>query len=173
MYFDFLQLLNEIAKFLLQLLFIGILGGAVSWFYSKLQKAREMRIQIIREFSELHGQFIALRYEYNSFHIKWKGKRSADHHPLDDNQANIEKWKCYQRACSLIGRFQGLKPLLVENFHKCTDDIEFIFAKYQDWRRHIGGDKPILQHKDGKNEDGYNDLRHRYNRVVKCMRRRI
>lgn len=173
MNFNSALLLNEIIKFFLQLIIISILGGAVSWFYSKQQKNREMRTQILREFSEIHGQFIALRYEYNSFHVKWQGKRSVVYRLLNDSQVDTEKWGCYQRACSLIGKFQGLKPLLHENFQECADDIEFIFSKYQDWRRRIRVDKPILQHFDGKNEEGYNDLRYRYSQAVKCMRKKI
>lgn len=166
-------LLEEILKSIVQLVLLGVLGGAISWFYSRLQKNWELKIQILRDFTSLHGKFISLRYEFNSFYIKWSGKRSARFHHLTEEEIRLEKWEFFRQSCSLIGEIQGLRPMIVESFPKTAEDINYLFGKYQDWRRCIGGDKPILQEANGQNDESYDEIRNRFNRVVKEMRRRI
>lgn len=162
----------EFLRFAIQLLIVGILGGAVSWLYSRVQKNREIRISILKEFASLHGRFVSLRFQVNSFHVKGRGARSANH-PLNSEEMRVKSWEQFQTACSLIGEFVGLKPLIIAYFPAVTEDIEFLHAKYQDWRRRIEGAQPIFQHVDGKNEEPYNELRNRYTLIIKQMSTRV
>ena len=164
---------NEVLKYVLQLIVLGVFGGGVTWFYTRLQRNQDLRLRVLREFALLHGKFIALRYEFNSFYVRHHGKRSPQFHPLNESEIRVERWKYFQQACRLIGEFQGMRPLIVETFPETADDIHFLFSKYQDWRRLIQADKPILQSPDGRNEEAYNELRERYSRVIKQMRRKI
>ncbi len=164
---------NEIAKYVLQLLVLGVLGGGVTWFYTRLQKNKELRLRVLREFALLHGKFIALRYEFNSFHVQHHGKRSPKFHPLKEDEIRVERWKYFQQACRLIGEFQSMKSLIVETFPETADNIHFLFSKYQDWRRLIQANKPILQSLDGRNKKSYNELRERYNQIIRQMRKKI
>jgi len=168
-----MSITNELIKYFLQLMVLGLLGGAITWFYSRLQKYHELRLRILKEFATLHGQFIALRYEFNSFYIEWHSKRSARFHPLTQDEIRIERWHYFQRACRLIGEFHGLKPVIIEVFPETADDVHFLFSKYQDWRRCIQAGKPILQEIDGRNTQAYNELRERYSRVVRRMRKKV
>ena len=168
-----LNIIDETVKALLQLVVLGVIGGAVAWFFSQLQNKKELKLSTLREFAELHGQFMALRYEFNSFYIQWKGQRGADFHPLTEEEQRIEKWKYYKQACHLLGEFQSLRPIIVEVFPQTKEDIDYLFTKYQDWRRRTGSGKPILQELDGKNEESYNELRNHYNQAVKHMRKAI
>jgi len=168
-----LNIMDELVKSLLQLIVIGVFGGAVAWFYSRLQKNWELKIRVLRKFSEIHGRFIALRYEFNSFYIQWKGKRSAKFHPLSEDEMRVERWKYFQQACALIGEIQGLQSVMTEVFPATAEDIGFLFSKYQDWRRRIQADRPILQNINGKNEEAYNELRHRYKSVIRHMRKKL
>jgi hypothetical protein len=85
----------------------------------------------------------------------------------------MERWKYFQKACSLVGEFYGLKPLIIANFPETTEDIEFLQSKYQDWRRLVQADRPILQDVNGQSEEAYRELRERYNQVVRNMLRKI
>jgi len=67
----------------------------------------------------------------------------------------------------------SLKVLIVELFPKTSDDIEFIFGIYQEWRRQIQSDRPILQSSDGKNNENFDNLRNKYKLVVKEMKKSI
>ncbi len=163
----------DIIRLFLQLIFLGVVGGGVSWFYTRLQKTRELRRDILKEFSSLYGRFLSLRYRFNSFHIKWSNNRSPANHPLNENERKQEKWKHYEEACSLIGEFQGLRPLIVSQLPEMSDDMNFIYSKYQDWRRRIGADKPILQELDGKSEDSFKELRDLYSTVIRYMRKKL
>ena len=165
--------IDELVKDLLQLGVLGLLGGAVTWFYAKLQMRHDLRFRVLREFAALHGKFIALRYEFNSFYVQQRSKRSAQFHPLTKDEIRLERWHYFQRACQLIGEFQGLKPVIIESFPKTADDVYFLFSKYQDWRRCIQADRPILQETNGKNEQAYDELRKRYGRVIRRMRSKV
>jgi hypothetical protein len=165
--------LLEIIKLLFQLLILGVLGGAVTWYYSKIQKNREMRILIVKEFASLHGRFISLRFQANSFYVERRDGRGPSTHVLSDEERRVEKWKQYEYACSLMGEFVGLKPLILTYFPQSKVEIEFLHSKYQDWRRLIGRGQPILQQEDGKNEESYNKLKDAYNDIIGKMRVKI
>jgi hypothetical protein len=164
---------SEIIKLVFQLFILGILGGAVTWYYSRLQKNREIRISILKEFASLHGRFISLRFQANYFYVEWRDGREASTHALSDEERRIEKWKQYQSACSLIGEFVGLKPLIIKYFPETSKEVEFLHSKYQDWRRRIGGGQLILQQVDGKNEESYNKLKDAYNDAIGKMKVKI
>ena len=168
-----INIIDEAIKTLLELFILGVFGGAVAWLFSRLQKNREIKLQVFKDFSRIHGSFIALRYEYNSFFIERRGPRSAEFHPLEDEEIRLEKWIYFQKSCELIGEIQAIKPLIVDMFPDTKEDMEFVFAKYQDWRRRTNGGKPILQQIDGKSEDAYKELRRRYSRIIKQMQKKI
>jgi len=140
----------------------------------RLKDNNELKIQVLREFTDLHGKFMSLRYQYNSFFIYWKNSsRSAELHPLNDEQKNTERWRYFQESCALLGEFHGMKPLLISAFPKAKQDIEFLYEKYQDWRRRTNGNRPILQYANGRNEEAYNEVQDAYIRTIKHMRRNI
>jgi len=163
----------ECIRLLLQLIIFGIVGGGVSWYYTRLQKRRELRRDLLKDFSSLYGRFLSLRYRFNSFHIKWSRFRSPNNHPLTEDERRLERWKHYEEACTLLGEFQGIRPLITSQYPELVDDINFIYSKYQDWRRRIGAGKPVLQEIDGKSEDSFKELRDRYGYVVHIMRKKL
>lgn len=165
-------LFHKLIELSLQLLILGIAGGAVSWYYSKIQKRKELQLQLVREFAQLHGKMLALRFEYNSFHVH-KQSQLSRHPKLSEEAVMSEKWKHYQKACELLGVFYGMKPLLIQFFPKAMEPIEMIHAKYQDWRRRIGADRPVLQELSGKNEEGYEALKISYREAIAIMHNKI
>ncbi len=164
---------EQIIKLIFQLLLIGVVGGAISWFYSHIQKQRELRISLLKEFASLQGKFVSLRFRFNSFHIEWEGQRNSNNHPLNKEESRKERWLHFQEACELLGEFYSIKPLLISQFKNVSDDIESIHQNYQFWRRQIGGNKPVLQSKDGKSDEKYKDLRSQYQRVIQIMRNQL
>lgn len=108
------QIAADLIKLTLQLILIGGVGGAVSWFYSRIQKQRELRISLLREFAALQGRFVSLRFRFNTFH-----------------------------------------------------------QSYQQWRRQIGANQPVLQSKEGKSDQTYKDLRTNYGNIIQKMRNQI
>lgn len=168
-----INLTDKLIEALIQLLVLGILGGGVAWLYARFQRNRELRLQVLREFASLHGRFLSLRFQFNSFYIDWPDQRRTDFRPLTDDEVRKEKWRCYQEACHLLGEFQGIKPLIISNFPQVSDSIALIHAKYHDWRRRTGGDRPILQKKNGENERGYVELRSVYDKAIREMRQTI
>lgn len=167
------QLITDVVRLILQLIILGVFGGGVTWFYTSLQKHRELRRNLLRDFSSLYGRFLSLRYRFNSFHIEWSGARDIDNHPLTEEECRLERWKHYEEACALLGEFQGIRPVLTSQYPELTNEVNFIYSKYQDWRRRIGANKPILQEIDGKSEESYQELRHRYSYVVDKMRKKL
>lgn len=168
-----INLTDKLIEALIQLFVLGVLGGGVAWLYTRFQRNRELRLQVLREFASLHGRFLSLRFLFNSFYIEWPDQRRADFEPLADDEVRKEKWRCYQEACNLLGEFQGIKPLIISNFPEVSENIALIHAKYHDWRRRTGGDRPILQMTDGENESGYKELRSVYEKTIREMRRAI
>lgn len=167
------KIIADCIRLLMQLIILGIVGGGVSWFYTRLQKRRELRRDLLRDFSSIYGRFLSLRYRFNSFHIEWPGTRSPKNHHLTDDERRLERWKHYEETCALLGEFQGIRPLITSQYPELVDHVNFIYSKYQDWRRRIGAGKPILQKTDGKSEDSFKELRDRYGYVVRIMRKRL
>ncbi len=164
------SLLPKLIDLIAQLLVLGVAGGAVAWLYSRRQRNRDLRLSTIRELAGLHGRFIALRFRANSFHIEWRGRPT---HPLNEDEARLARWDLYQEACNLIGEFHGLKPMLIELFPDTVEDVDFLHQRYQDWRRQLGANKPVLQDLDGKSHENYRTLREKYARVMSAMRKRV
>lgn len=152
-----------------QLLVLGILGGVITLFYARLQRNRELRLQVMREFAALHGRFVALRFRMNSFYLH----TGQQDHPLTTDEIRIERWKGYQEACELIGQFVGLKPLLISTFPDTSEHVEFLHSKYQEWRRRLRSNQPILQAPEGKSDEEYHRLRDAYGRSIQNMRNEI
>ena len=167
------QVIADGIRLLLQLIILGVVGGGVTWFYTHLQKRRELRRDLLRDFSSLYGRFLSLRYRFNSFHIEWSGSRNPENHPLAEDERRLERWKHYEEACGLIGEFQGIRPLLTSQYPELADELNFIYSKYQDWRRRIGAGRPVLQEADGKSEDAFKELRDRCGHVIYEMRKRL
>jgi hypothetical protein len=167
------QLAADFLKLLLQLLLLGVVGGGVSWYYSKIQKQRELRISLLKDFASLHGRFLSLRFRFNSFHIEWKGTRSPANHPLTEDEKRKVRWAHFEEACALLGEFYGIKPLLQSHFQEIHDEFELMHGIYQQWRRKIGGDQPVLQDASGKSSDQFKQLRTTYQTAIQRMRRQI
>ena len=51
------QFFTDFTKLFMQLVMLGVLGGGISWCYSKILKQRELRVSLLKEFSHLHGRF--------------------------------------------------------------------------------------------------------------------
>lgn len=167
------EILRQLLGYAGQLLVLGVFGGAVTWFYARLQRNRDLRLQLLRDFASLHGRFVALRYRANSFYVQWSEDRSPTTHPLSDEERRLERWKLYEETCELIGEFIGLQPIVLATFPTTTEDVNTLHRTYQEWRRTLGANRPILQNTDGKSEDAYHLLRDAYARVVRQMRSSI
>lgn len=163
----------ELLKITFQLLPIGIVGGGVSFIYAKLQKNRELKINVLQRLAELHGRFLALRYEYNSFFLQWRGRKKTTQKRLSQPEIEKQKWVCYTRACQLSGEFQSLKPLVAVLFPGHEKLLDDLYSTYQEWRRQSGADFPIFQDKDGKSAEQFKGLRTKYNNLIKSMQRQV
>lgn len=164
----------EIIKLFIQLIVIGILGGAVSWMYSKIQKNRELRIQLIKELTKIQGDFLQLRYEYNTFHITWNNdciERVALEMSIDE--IIKLKWIKYEKSCALLGEFQSIKPLLIEFFPDVENELNEMHQSFQEWRRRIREDKPVFQTNEGKSDERFKEHKTLYNHVISKLKMRI
>ena len=99
------QILSDLIKLTLQLILIGVAGGAVSWFYSSIQKQRELRISLLKEFAALQGRFVSLRFRFNSFHVEWKGARNKENHPLNEEEIRKERWAHFKKRVKCLESF--------------------------------------------------------------------
>ena len=170
------NLLPDIAKAGIQLVAVSIAGGAVAYWYSRLQKRRDVILTILRDFTALHGEFLALRFRANSLYVKNSGyadKRIPSNLPLTEDQLTIEERFCFTTACSLIGRSSALKPILSEVCPDSKPDIELLFTKYHDWRRRLHARSPVLQSEEGETEDSYSQLHDAYRRITIDLRSAI
>jgi len=164
----------DIVKLFLQLGIIGVLGGAVSWFYSKIQKSREFRYELVKELAKTQGGFLALRYEYNTFHLTWNSNQIMQvAKNLDVESINKLKWEKYERACELLGDYQSIKPLLIQFYPNLESDFNQMHQTYQEWRRRIREGSPIYQTKVGKTDNQLKQHKDVYNYVISTMRRKI
>jgi len=163
-------MLIEFYKLALQLVVLGVLGGAVTWFYSRQQRRREMRNALLREFADTHGQFIALRFRYNSSQVTWGRDPEHGTHPLNAEELRLERWDCFSEACSLLGKFQAQKPLLTAYFFGVDDRLHALHQGYQEWRRRTALGRPILQEVEGRNEEKYETLKEDYQRLIAQMK---
>ena len=152
----------ELLKLLLQFLLLGIIGGTITRYYSRLQKNRDARTSLLKEFALIHGKFISLRYQYNSFHLEWNEHESQTNHPLTKEEIRLKRWDYYEEACNLIGEFQGIKPLLFSHFPLNKERFNKLHQGYQQWRRRIIKDKPVLQKENGENEKEFKELKDEY-----------
>ena len=121
----------------------------------------------------MHGRFLALRYEYNSYFIKWRGRESTSRSRLSEEEFGKEKWECYVRACQLVGEFQSLRPLAGVLFPGHEKQLDELYATYQEWWRQSGADSPILQDTKGKSAEQIKMLRTRYGSLIKALQRQI
>jgi hypothetical protein len=167
------DLTTELLKTTVQLLLLGVVGGAVSFFYSKRQKNRELKISTLERIADLHGRFLALRYEYNSFFIQWRGRESTTKKRLSTEDIEKQKWACYTRACQLVGEFQSLNPLVAVLFPGHEQQLGELYSIYQEWRRQSGEDSPIFQDANGKSAEQFKSLREKYGALIRAMQQQI
>jgi len=161
-------------KSIIQLIVLGIAGGWISRFYSTLQKNREIKINLIKEVARIQGQFLAIRYEFNTFHLNWgKDEIKKIAREIEDEELKKLKWKYYEEACNLIGEYQGIKSLLIEFFPEEENQVNYLHTKYQDWRRSVRDDKPIFQNADGKTHQTLNEIKSNFKRMIVGMRKEI
>lgn len=149
-------MINDIIKLILQLIIIGIAGGAVSFYYNKLQKNRELLFSLINQTSTVHTDFLALRYKYNVLFSDTGNPIKTILPPADIDKL---KWKYYEEACLLLSKFQSLKPLLTKYIPENKDDISKADGHYQAFRRAIRSNEPIFQTQNGKTMDGLKELK--------------
>ena len=166
-------LTTELLKITFQLLLLGVIGGGVSFVYSKLQKNRELKISTLQQLAGLHGRFLALRYEYNAFFLEWKGRESTAKKRLGGEDIERQKWDCYTRACQLVGEFQSLKPLVGVLFPGHEQQLDELYNTYQEWRRQSGADSPIFQETNGKSADQFKALREKYGALIKALQQQV
>lgn len=149
-------MINDIIKLVLQLLIIGVAGGAVTFYYTRLQKNRELVFNLINQTSTIHTDFLALRYKYNVLFID-TGK------PIKNILQTVDidkiKWKYYEDACLLLSKFQSLKPLFDIYIPSNNDEVSKIDGHYQTFRRAIRSNEPIFQTENGKTSDGLKELK--------------
>ena len=165
------ELLHDALKILLQFIVIVVAGGHISRYYSKLQKEKEIKQQIVREFSEIFGHFIALRFKAN-VHLY----RSAENEPryklVNEEELKQIILNIYNESCDLLGRYQALKPLIHINFSIRDEEIDALHQKYHHWRRSLRQNKPIYQSYDKVNDSNYESLRNKYFKILKIMKDR-
>lgn len=166
-------LTTELLKTTFQLLLLGVVGGGVTFVYSKLQKNRELKISTLQKLAELHGRFLALRYEYNSFFLQWRGRENTAKQRLIEEDVEKQKWLCYTRACQLVGEFQSLNPLVAVLFPGHEQQLDELYNTYQEWRRQSGANSPIFQDIDGKSAEQFKSLRGKYSALVKALQRQV
>lgn len=161
---------TEIYKAILQLVVIGGVGGFVSFYYTKLQKNRDFIFSLIHQTSAVHSDFLALRYKYNAFFIHVSGPLQ---NVLDQNDVQKLKWKYYEECCSLLSKYQSLKPLLSRYMPKHQREITSIDGHYQVFRRSIRNDKPIMQSDNGQSSDALKELKQLHYTFMKKLADRI
>ena len=166
-------LTTELLKTTFQLLLLGVVGGRVSFVYSKLQKNRELKISTLQQLACLHGRFLALRYEYNAFFLEWRCRESTAKRRLREEDIEKQKWTCYARACQLVGEFQSIKPLVGVLFPGHEQQLDELYNTYQEWRRQSGADSPIFQETNGKSAEQFKSLREKYGDLIKALQRQI
>ncbi len=166
-------LTTELLKTTFQLLLLGVVGGGVSFLYSKLQKNRELKITTLQQLAGLHGRFLALRYEYNAFFLEWRGRESTAKKRLTEDEIEKQKWACYARACQLVGEFQSLKPLVGVLFPGHEEQLDELYNVYQEWRRQSGANSPIFQETNGKSAEQFKSLREKYGALIKALQRQV
>lgn len=169
------KLLFEGIRLLGQLVVLTLIGGLISRYYAQTQKRRQIRKNVLEQFAAIHGAFISLRFKYNSLYITWEKNRGVGTHPLRElpEQKEAERWRFYQEACDLIGRFQALKPLLIAFFPKYTGPINELHQYYQTWRRAMGRGEPVLQESDGASTDNYRKMRDTYLDILVYLQRHM
>jgi hypothetical protein len=168
-------LVYDIFKLVLQLVFLSILGGLITKYYSNLQKKKELKKKLLSEFTSLHGKFISLRFKNNSFHIKWSEKTGIASHPLkhDEKEKELERWKFYQEACDLLGEYEAIKHIMIATFPQITNQIHDLQTYYQDWRRMSGKNEPIMQNENGDNTDKYRTTKDLYREIALLIRNEL
>lgn len=166
--------ISEFFVAVIQLVFLGMIGGWFSRRYSKMQKNREIKIDLIRELARIHSKFLSIRYEYNTLFLTW-GKEEVKSVARDFNEEELKnlKWRYYEEICDLLGDYQGMKSLLVEFFPKEKDQVNFLHTKYEQWRISIREGKPIFQNIDGTIDAALDDIRGKYRTMMVGMRMEV
>jgi hypothetical protein len=153
---------TEIIKLLLQTVILGIIGGAITYYYNKLQKNRELTIHLSNQLASVHTDLISLRYKFNTLFTEiGKPIRSI----MDDNEISKLKWKYYEEACVLIAKFQSLKPMLLKFIPEEDNTIRKMDGHYQNFRRSIRRNELIFQDKDSKSEENLKELKNQYQEI--------
>ncbi|OXB23353.1 hypothetical protein B0A80_11685 [Flavobacterium tructae] len=161
---------DEIIKILLELFIISIIGGAITFYYNKLQKNREILLSLIDQISSVHSQFLSLRYKYNVlFTIPGKPISNI----LNIDEVNKLKWEYYEEACILISKFQSIKPLLLKFVPELKEEISMVDNYYQVYRRTIRSNQSIFQNENGKTDSAQNNLKKLYYELIQQLTNKI
>jgi hypothetical protein len=153
----------------MQFVVIVVAGGYVSKYYSSIQKEKEAKQSIIHEFSEIFGEFIALRFKVN-VHL-YKHEDNEPHYCMvTDEELKKIIFDSYNESCNLLGRYQAIKPLIHINFSIKDEEIDLLHNKYHRWRRSLREGKPIYQSEQKVNDGEYKVLRSTYFNILKQMK---
>lgn len=159
----------DLVKFLMQFVVIVVAGGYVSKYYSSIQKEKEAKQSIIHEFSEIFGQFIALRFKVN-VHLYKHEDNEPHYRMVTDEELKKIIFDSYNESCDLLGRYQAIKPLIHINFNIKDEEIDLLHNKYHRWRRSVRESKPVYQSEKKVNDGEYKALRSTYFNILKQMK---
>jgi len=153
----------------MQFIVIVVAGGYVSKYYSGIQKEKEEKQEIVREFSEIFGHFIALRFKVN-VHLYTHEDNNPHYNLVSTDDVRKIIFSSYNESCDLLGRYQALKPLIHINFNIKDKEIDLLHNKYHRWRRSLRESKPIYQSEKKVNDGEYKVLRSTYFKILKQMK---
>lgn len=155
---------SKILEITLQFILLVVAGGYVTKLYTKSQRDKEVRQNIIQEFSAIFSQFVALRFKAN-VHLLKDGD-SQRYSLVKKNQIPAEILNCYYESCELLGRYQALKPLIHLNFKVNDSDLDELHQYYQSWRRSLREINPVYQSDNPDEDTKYQKLRTTYHKIV-------
>ena len=159
---------KEIIEIIIQFILLVVAGGYITQRFTKAQRDKEARQNIIQEFSAIFSQFIALRFKANVHLLQ--DDDCYRYSLLEATQIRVEILKCYNESCELLGRYQAIKPLIQINFNIDDEEIDTLHQFYQTWRRSLRESKPVYQSDCPDNDAEYKKLRTTYHKIIGAMK---
>lgn len=159
---------HKILELVLQFVLLVVAGGYVTKLYTKSQRDKDVRQNIIQEFSAIFSQFVALRFKANVHLLK--DEERYRYSLVKKTQIPAEILNCYYESCELLGRYQALKPLIHLNFKIDDSDLHSLHQHYQSWRRSFREINPVYQADSPENDAEYQKLRTTYHTILGTMK---
>lgn len=151
-----------------QFVLLIVAGGYVTKLYTKSQKDKDVRQNIVKEFSEIFSKFVALRFKANVHLLKDDGV--FRYTLVSKNEISGVILECYNESCELLGRYQALKPLIHLNFKVDDVELDALHQFYQTWRRSLREINPVYQSDCPNNDAEYKQMRAVYHKMLGAMR---